>query len=85
MHLFCQLLTAFLPEDIVSVFGQFGGCKPCHVLNEAEDGHIHLLIPVHIDTLAGISQRHLLWCRYDDGTSDGQRLEQRQVDIGHRQ
>ena len=62
MHLFCQLLAAFLAEDIVSVLRQFGGREPCHVLNEAEDRYVHLLVPVHIDTFAGISEGYLLRC-----------------------
>ena len=75
VHLFSQLLAAFLAEDVVLVFGQFGGGEPCHILDETEDGHIDLLIAVHIDAFAGIGQSYLLRGGHDDGSRDGQRLE----------
>ena len=69
VHLFGQLL------DIILVVGQFGGGEPCHILDETEDGHIDLLIAVHIDAFAGIGQSYLLRGGHDDGSRDGQRLE----------
>ena len=75
------MLAALLAEDVVFVLRQFGWREPSHVLDQSEDGHIHLLVAVHVDTLAGISQRHLLRGRYDDGTRDGQGLKQGQVDV----
>ena len=55
--------------------------EPCHVLHQSQDGHIDLLVLVHVDTLACVSQSHLLGRAHDDGPRDGQRLHEGEVDV----
>ena len=45
-HLLCQILAAFFSEDVIAVLGQFCRSEPCHVLDEAEDRHVDLLVPL---------------------------------------
>ena len=81
VHFLGQLLAAFLAEDIVAVLRQFGRREPCHVLDKSQDRHVDLLVAIHVNSLACIGQRHLLGRADDNGTRDGQRLQQCQVDI----
>ena len=76
-----KLLAAFLAEDIILVFGQFGRREPCHVLHHTEDGHVHLVVLIHVDTLARIGESHTLRCAHDYGTRNGECLQERQMDI----
>ena len=82
VHLLCKFLTTFLAKDVVFVLRQFSRGEPCHVLNESEDGHVHLFVAIHIDTLASICQGHLLRGRNDDSTSDGEGLQKGQMNVG---
>ena len=81
MHLLSQSFATLATEDVVAVFGQFGGREPRHVLHESEDRHVHLLVLVHIDTLASVGECHCLWGADDDGASDGEGLQQGEVDV----
>ena len=60
VHFLCQLLAAFLAEDVVAVLGQLGRGEPCHILYQSEDGHVDLLVTVHVYSFAGIGEGHLL-------------------------
>ena len=81
VHLFSEVLAAFLTEDVVFVLGQLGRGKPSHIFDEAEDGHVDLLVAVHVDAFAGVGEGYLLGRRDDDGSRDGERLEERQMDV----
>ena len=37
--------------------------EPRHILNESENRNIHLVIHIHINTLASISKSHFLFIR----------------------
>ena len=82
LHLFGQPLHAFAAKEVIAVFGKFGGGEPRHVFHQSQDGHVHLLIAVHVNALACIGQCHGLRGADDDGSRDGQVLEQREVDVG---
>ena len=81
LHLLGELLAAFLAEDVIAVLGQFGWGEPCHVLDESEDGHVDLLVAVHVDALAGVGEGDLLGGGDDDGSGDGEGLQQREMDV----
>ena len=81
-HLFSEVLATVLAKDIVFVLGQFSRREPSHILHEAEDRHVDFVVALHVDTLPGIGQCHLLWCGDDHSTGDGQCLQQRQMDVG---
>ena len=81
-HLLSQLLTTVLAEDVIFIVGQFSRRKPCHVLHQSEDRYVDFVVGIHVDTLTCIGQRHMLRRRDDDGSRDGQRLEQREMDVG---
>ena len=81
LHLLGELLAAFLAEDVIAVLGQFGGGEPRHVLDEAEDGHVDLLVAIHVDSLAGVGEGDLLGSGDDDGSGDGEGLQQREMDV----
>ena len=81
VHLLGKALATFLTKDVILVLGKLGGGEPRHVLNLSQDGHVDLLVAIHIDTLTGIGKGYLLWGRHDDGSRDGERLQQRKMDI----
>ena len=76
-----QAFAAFFAEEVVFVLRQFGRGEPGHVLDEAEDGDVHLLAREHADSLAGIGEGDFLRRTDYDGTGDGKRLYHRQMDI----
>ena len=55
--------------------------KPRHIFDYAEYRYIDFVSQEHIDTLAGIGQRHFLRSRDNDHTGDGKCLHQRKVDV----
>ena len=81
VHLLSEVLAAFLAKDIIFVLGQLGRREPRHVLHEAEQWHVHLFVAVHVDALACISERYLLRRTYNDGSRNGQRLQQGEMNI----
>lgn len=81
VHLLGQLLDALLAEEEVLLVGMLGWREPSHVFYQAEDGHVDLLVLIHINTLACIRKSHLLWGADDDGTRDGERLHEGEVDV----
>ena len=54
LQLLGQLFAALFAEEVVAVLGQFGRGEPGHVLHQTKDGHVDLLVGVHIHSLAGI-------------------------------
>ena len=56
--------------------------EPCHVLHQPEDGHVYLLVAVHVDAFAGVGQRYLLGRADNDGPGDGNGLDERKVNVG---
>ena len=81
IELFSQFLAALLAEDVVFVFWQFGRSKPCHVLHHSEDGHVHLVVAIHVDTLAGVGEGNALRSAHNHGSRDGEGLEQSEMDV----
>nr|ACM91076.1 ATPase [uncultured bacterium 34R1] len=76
-----QVLAAVFPKDVVLLVGVCGRREPRHILHNAQHRHIHMLTQEHAHALAGIGQRHLLWCGHHYGTRDGKRLHQREVNV----
>ena len=81
IHLLRQVLATLLAKDIILVLWQLGWREVSHVLYQSEDRHVHLVILIHVDTLASIGESHLLRRTHDDSTRDGKRLQKRQVDV----
>ena len=81
LHFFGQALHAFAAEEVVARLGKFGWREPCHVFDQAEYGHVHLVVTVHVNTLACIGQGYVLRSRNNDCARDGQVLEEGQVDV----
>ena len=81
LHLLGESLAAFLAEDIISVLGQFGWRKPCHILHQTENRHVYLIVSLHVDTLAVICQSHVLWCAYYHSSRNGKCLKQSEMDV----
>ena len=66
-------------EDL-DLLAAIGTLDICHVLDDAEDGDVHLLGHVH-----GLGDDHgneVLRARHDDDAIDGQRLEDGESDVG---
>ena len=82
VHFLCQGFHALTAEEVVFLLGVLFGSEPCHVLHKTEDGNVHLVVGVHVDTLACIGQRHLLGGAYYNRTCDRQSLNEGQMNIG---
>ena len=76
-----QAFATFFAEEVVFVLRQLGGGEPGHILDEAEDGDVHLLAREHADSLAGIGEGDFLRRADHDGTGDGKRLYHCQMDV----
>ena len=81
IHLLRKLLGAFLTEDVILVLRQFGRRKPRHVLYQAKDRHVHLIIRKHVDTFAGIGQSHRLRRADNNSSGHGKRLHYGEVNV----
>ena len=55
--------------------------KPCHVLNQSENRHIDFFVLIHVNALSSICQSDLLRRADNDGTSNGNGLHERQMDV----
>ena len=75
------MLHTFLTKDVILVLRKFGRREPRHIFHQSEDRHIHLIVHIHIDTLACIGQSHLLRCADNHGTGNRQRLHQSEVNV----
>ena len=80
-HILGKVLATVLSEDVVFILWQLRRREPRHILHEAEQWHVHLFVAVHVDALACISERNLLRSTYNDGSRNGQRLQQGEMDI----
>ena len=81
MHFLSELFDTALAEDVVFVFRQLFRSEPCHVFHQSKNRHVHLFVAVHVNALACVGQCHLLRSGNDDGASDGQVLQQGEVDV----
>lgn len=81
LHFLCQTFYTFPAEEVVAILRQFGRGKPCHVFDQSEDGHVHLVVAVHVDALARVGQGDGLRGGDDDGAGDGEGLQEGEVDV----
>ena len=81
IHLLSEILAALLTENIILVLWQLGRSEISHILDKTEDRHVHLVVLIHVNTLASISQSHLLRSTYDNRTRNGKSLEQGKMNI----
>ena len=58
-----------------------GRGEPRHVLHKTENRHIHLVVHVHVDSLSGVSQCHLLRRGDDDRSVNVDGLDKCEVDV----
>ena len=56
-------------------------CEPRHILHQSENRHVHLVVHIHVDALAGVGKRHLLGCGYNDRPADVDGLDECEVNV----
>src|SRR5687768_11064902 len=66
---FRQSFSAFFPKNVIPVSGQFSRNEITHIFNETQDWYIQLCLAKHCNCFFCIGQCNILWCGYDNSTS----------------